>query len=264
MAHRIEVYFKKEIRDAKGESLRKRIKEDLSIPLRGVRVINVYTIDANFSEKQLKILGESLFADPISQEFGVDESLAKDCDWLLEVGFKPGVTDNVGKTAKEAIEDVLKERFKPNEAVYTSKQYLISGKGLKRGNLDNIAKNLLANDLIQQWLITDYKSFTRKNYYLSIPKVKIPHKPTIATINLNVSNEGLSRISKERKLALNSREMQKIKNYFSRPEIIKERQKFGLDKEPTDAELEALAQTWSEHCKHKIFNAKIKYKNEEG
>ncbi len=264
MSYRIEVGFKRGVRDAIGESVRKRIREDLSIALKEVRVINIYTIDAYSSKEQLKILGENLFADPVTQEFSIDKPLAKDFNWLLEIGFKPGVTDNVGKTAKEAIGDISKEKFKPGEAVYTSKQYLISGKELKRENIDNIAKNLLANDLIQHWLIADFESFKRKSCYLPIPKVKIPHKPTIATIDLNVSNEGLLKISKERKLALNLREMQKIKNYFLRPEVTKERQKFGLAKEPTDAELEALAQTWSEHCKHKIFNAKIKYKNEEG
>jgi phosphoribosylformylglycinamidine synthase len=32
---------------------------------------------------------------------------------------------------------------------------------------------------------------------------------------------------------------------------------------PTDAEVEVLAQTWSEHCKHKIFNARIAYENKD-
>ena len=32
---------------------------------------------------------------------------------------------------------------------------------------------------------------------------------------------------------------------------------------PTDVELECLAQTWSEHCKHKIFAAKIHHLDQE-
>ncbi len=264
MLHRIEVSLKKGVKDAIGERMRKRIKEDLFISVKEVRTVNIYTIEADLSAEQLKILGENLFADSVSQEFSINKPLAKDFNWLCEIGFKPGVTDNVAKTAKQAIEDILKKKFKPNEAVYTSKQYLISGKRLTRENLDNIAKNLLANDLIQQWVITDWQSFTKKSCYLPVPKVKIPHEPAITTIDLNVSDKELLKISKERKLALNLIEMQEIKKYFSRPEIIKERQNFGLNKEPTDAELEVLAQTWSEHCKHKIFNAKIKYKDEQG
>ena len=261
MLHRIEVSFKKETKNAQDTSIKNKIKEDLSIFVKEIRTVNLYAIDADLSKEQLKILGENLFTDSINQEFSIDKSLAKDFDWLVEVGFKPGVTDNIGRTAKEAIEDILKKKFKPTEAVYTSKQYLISGNKLTKEDIDNIAKNLLANDLVQRWIITDCDSFINKGHYLPIPKVKISRKPTVATINLNVSDEELLRTSKERKLALNLTEMQKIKMYFLNPNVIKERQKLGLSKEPTDVELEVLAQTWSEHCKHKIFNAKIKYKN---
>ena len=38
-----------------------------------------------------------------------------------------------------------------------------------------------------------------------------------------------------------------------------ERRTVGLDSNMTDAELECLAQTWSEHCKHKIFSSRIDY-----
>ncbi|MFH1541069.1 MAG: phosphoribosylformylglycinamidine synthase subunit PurL [Elusimicrobiota bacterium] len=65
---------------------------------------------------------------------------------------------------------------------------------------------------------------------------------------LNANNDTLLQISKERLLALNIEEMETIKKYF---QILK--------REPTDCELETLAQTWSEHCKHKTFTAKIEY-----
>ena len=60
-------------------------------------------------------------------------------------------------------------------------------------------------------------------------------------------------------LALNLEEMQVIQRYYQNPTVIKARKKFGLDENTTDVELECLAQTWSEHCKHKIFNSKIDY-----
>ncbi len=53
--------------------------------------------------------------------------------------------------------------------------------------------------------------------------------------------------------------MKKIKEYFLTVDVIKSERKIGLNEKPTDAELEVLAQTWSEHCKHKIFNAYVKY-----
>jgi phosphoribosylformylglycinamidine synthase len=264
MAHRIEVGLREGIRDALGEKIKKRINEDLGIEVREVKTIDVYTIDAALSNEQLNFLGENLFSDPVIQEFSTEEPLAKNFDWLVEAGFKPGVTDNVGKTTKEAIKDILKIEFSGEEAVYTSKQYLISGEKLNQKDLERIARDLLANELIQQWTIIDYKSFSEKNYSIPTPKVKIPHQPTINFVDLNVPDKDLLKISQERKLALNLEEMQTIKECFTRPGVIKERREVGLGQEATDAELEALGQTWSEHCKHKIFNAKIIYKNEEG
>lgn len=72
MLYRIEVYFKKGIRDAKGESIKKRIKEDISILVKNLRIIDVYTIDADLSKKQIDLLRENLFANPIIQEFSID------------------------------------------------------------------------------------------------------------------------------------------------------------------------------------------------
>lgn len=264
MTHRIEVGFKEGIRDALGEKVKKRVIEDLNISVKNVKTVDVYTIDANLSKEQLNLLGENLFSDPVIQEFSIQEPLARNFDWLIEVGLKPGVTDNVGKTTKEAIKDILKIEFSGEEAIYTSKQYLISGEKLNQKDLERIARDLLANELIQQWIVIDYESFSEKKYFVPMPKVKIPHQPTINFVDLNVPDRDLLKISQERKLALNLEEMQTIKEYFTRPEVIKERREVGLDQEATDAELEALGQTWSEHCKHKIFNAKIIYKNGEG
>jgi len=58
--------------------------------------------------------------------------------------------------------------------------------------------------------------------------------------------------------------MHAIRDYFARPELQAERRRYGLGPNPTDAELEMIAQTWSEHCKHKIFNAEIEYSRAAG
>jgi phosphoribosylformylglycinamidine synthase len=56
--------------------------------------------------------------------------------------------------------------------------------------------------------------------------------------------------------------MQAIQAYFRHARS--QRLAYGLDQDPTDVELEALAQTWSEHCKHKIFNSTIRYRDDTG
>jgi phosphoribosylformylglycinamidine (FGAM) synthase-like enzyme len=63
-----------------------------------------------------------------------------------------------------------------------------------------------------------------------------------------LSEKELEKISKNRLLSLSLEEMKAIQNYFKKKK-----------REPTDVELETIAQTWSEHCKHKTFNAEIEY-----
>ena len=73
----------------------------------------------------------------------------------------------------------------------------------------------------------------------------------------------LKKISSQRHLALNGKELEEIKKYFASDKTQSFRKKRGMPAEligePSDAEMEMLAQTWSEHCKHKIFASKITY-----
>jgi phosphoribosylformylglycinamidine (FGAM) synthase PurS component len=124
VAHRIEIGLKKEIRDPLGEKVRRRIIDDLGLPVESVRTLSVFTLDMELSKEEREMIASGPFLDPIIQEYRIDGSLAHDFDWLAEVGFKPGVTDNVGKTAKEAIERRLGRKLKQEEKVYTSTQYL--------------------------------------------------------------------------------------------------------------------------------------------
>jgi len=253
MAHRIEVSFRPEFTDALGSSVQKRICEDLQIPVAAVRTVDVYTIDGELSKDELEFLGRELFADPITQIYSFQEPLAKKFDWdfSIEVGYKPGVTDSPGQTARNAIRELIKKDFK----VYTSRQYLIKGE-LSLKEAERIAKELLANELIERFSIIERKCWEGK-MRTEVPAVRLKHKPTIAIIDLNVSDDELLRISKERLLALNLEEMKAIQRYFRTH--AEERRRLSLPSAPTDAELEALAQNWSEHCKHKIFKAFIEY-----
>ncbi|PKN86018.1 MAG: hypothetical protein CVU51_07845 [Deltaproteobacteria bacterium HGW-Deltaproteobacteria-1] len=261
MANRIEVGFKTGIRDALGEKTKKRIIDTLALNVSNVATIEVYTIDGQLSAAELRDAASGPLSDPVIQEFSINRPLAKNFDWLIEVGFRPGVTDNVGKTAREAIELLLGGAARPGKInVYTSRQYLISGQ-ISRSGAETIASGLLANDLIERHQVIAASDFDiNQGLPAFIPKVQGEDKPQVAQINLAaVSAQGLLKISQEKLLALNLEEMQKIQAYYQNPAVIKARKKLGLDENTTDVELECLGQTWSEHCKHKIFNSKINY-----
>ncbi len=260
MAHRIEVALKPEGRDAPGESIRRKVAEHLGIELESVRIVDVYTIVGEFSAEELERLQRELLTDPvIHQTSSAGKPLPKVFAYLVEVGFRPGVTDNVGRTSVAGIRDVIPAAADRPIEVYTSKQYLLKG-CLSHAEADRIASGLLANELIQRWRVLDAEEYAcLDNPPLDVPKVELAHEPQVRTIDLEVSDEELVRISAEGILALTLDEMKAIQAYYRRPEVIEKRKQLGLEAKPTDVELECLAQTWSEHCKHKIFNATIEY-----
>ena len=265
MAHRIEVGFKPSVRDAWGERIKRRIWEDLHYRVERVEGIEVYTLDMALSLDELKRIAEGPLVDPIIQCYSIDKPLAQSFDWIIEVGFRPGVTDNVGRTAREAIELVLGMRLKEEEKVYTSKQCLIKG-SVSFKEVEKIATGLLANELIQRFTIVHKSNWdSQRGMLLVVPRVKgDTTSGRVSWIDLNVDDEGLMRVSQQRVLALNLDEMKAIQGYIRDEKVIKERKKVRLGDTLTDVEIEALAQTWSEHCKHKIFNGIIRYQDEKG
>jgi len=262
VAHRIEIGLKKEIRDALGEKVRKRVQNDLNIPVESVRTLSVFTLDMELPWEELETVATGPFLDPIIQEYGIDRPLAHDFDWLIEVGFKPGVTDNVGKTSKEAIEWRLGRKLKEEEKVYTSTQYLIRG-NLKRKDVEKICTDLLGNTLIQRFDLWKADEWVGK-IEPKIPKVVGDVEGKVEEIDLEIEDKTLRVLSEERLLVLDLREMKAIQNYLRNPMVINDRKRWNLGKRITDVELEAIAQTWSEHCKHKIFNGRIEYIDEKG
>jgi len=261
MADRIEVGFKEGIRDALGEKTKKRIIDNLGLAVAKVATIEVYTIAGELSAAELHEAAVGPLSDPVIQNFSINKPLAKNFDWLIEVGFRPGVTDNVGKTAREAINLLLGDNIGGRKiTVYTSRQFLISGK-ISQADAETIASGLLANDLIERHQVVGSSGFDfNLGLPAHVPQVLGKDEPQVAKINLaELDAHGLLKISQEKLLALNLEEMQAIARYYRNPAVIKSRMKFGLDENTTDVELECLAQTWSEHCKHKIFNSKIDY-----
>ncbi len=264
MPDRIEIGVKAGVRDALGEKIRRRIIEHLHIPVQTLQTIEVFTIEDGLTNDELYAAAGGPFSDPIIQEFAVNRPLARDFDWLIEVGFRPGVTDNVGKTAREALGLLFGKETNATPPVYTSRQYVITGLP-GRAEAEKIAASLLANELIEHYEIVDGRSWDHKRGLASyVPRVSGSDRPQTATLNLDVDEGTLLAISRERVLALNLPEMLAIRNYFKREDILKGRIAVGLDARITDGELECLAQTWSEHCKHKIFNSLIEYEDGTG
>jgi len=262
MPWRIEVALKDGVRDARGERVRREIHEHLGIELASVRTLDVFTVDAALTEEELLAAAHGPLCDPVVQIVSIDKPLAGDFDVLIEVGYRPGVTDNTGRTAREAIQYLSGRPFAPGEAVYTSVQYLLKGT-VDVATAERIAAGFLANGLIQRWAIVPAAQFDHsKGLPVAVPKVDVGgHRMMVQVMDLNVGDAELMQLSKAGMLALTLEEMRIIQAFAADPKTITERKKVGLGAKLTDCELEALAQTWSEHCKHKIFAAAVDYED---
>ncbi|MFI5265362.1 MAG: AIR synthase-related protein, partial [Candidatus Levyibacteriota bacterium] len=217
--------------------------------IKKLAIIDIYTIDKSFSSAQIQKISRML-ASPITQKALVrrPSTVKKGGDkrWVIEIGFLPGVTDNIASTTKEMIGDLLGIRFKDNEGIYFSQATIIEG-NLTYDNAMMLAQ-AMANPLIER--VTVKQGF--ENLGIIIPRVKLTARPKASIINLNVSDEELTEIgksgiknengSRRGPLALDLSYMKEIKKYFEKKK-----------RNPTDIELESIAQTWSEHCKHTIF-----------
>ncbi len=259
MPARLETTLKPDLFDAEGAAICRKANDYFGLDLESVRTISILTIDVDFSADQLEVIRTEIFTNPVTQ-ISSYKPLAVDFDSVLWVGYRPGVRDNPGSTAAEAVEDLLHIRLKPHEAIYTSKRYCLKGGNLSFDDADRIARELLANDIIQE-----YKVFSKKDWDpetgigIIIPKVRLDHKPTVTVIPIH-SDEALMRVSKERGLALNPNDVSTIRAYFLRDNVLAERRAFGLSV-PTDVELEYISQARSDHCNHNTFKGLFHYRD---
>lgn len=239
MQYRIEVRDKKEIFDAIGEGVKKDIL-DLGIKgIKEVHFIQVYLIEGTLSKKDVLAICKDLLTDSVTQEFVYGKSfIRKESKNLhvVEVAYNPGVMDPVEESALKAIKDL---GINDVESLHTAKKYLLEG-NLSRKKIDLISEKLLYNKVIQ------HPVKGKATIHRSIPPYKF--KLIIVDI-LNADDGKLMEISKNGQLFLNLEEMRTIKAYFKK-----------LGRNPTDCELESIAQTWSEHCKHKTLRGLIEYK----
>ena len=253
--HRIAVASK--VDDSRAKHFLLTLRERFpNIELTGVSTTQCYTIDAGINEYEVAQAAERL-ANLLTEVYSTGGILEPELfAYAVEIGFLPGVTDNVGKTARETIQDVLGRTLKNAEVVYSSRWIFLDG-DLSPRDAEKIAGEL-HNPLIERVRITSAQEI-RDGVSIIAPKVKLHGDPKAHAVNLSVSDEELEKIGKlgipmrsidteeerpERQgpLALSLPAMKAIRDYFKKE-----------GRNPTDVELEALAQTWSEHCKHTIF-----------
>jgi phosphoribosylformylglycinamidine synthase len=262
MYHRIEVAYRLNFPDPKGCGITNQIRNFLELPVDSVRTREVYSLFLDCDAPQADQILQA-FTNPVIQEGHLGQTTPNLAfDWVIIVGFRPGVTDNVSRSARSAVGDILGRALREDEKIYTSTECFLGAPNLNRDQAEHIACDLLANELIQTTTVLSRAEWDEKGAPVNQPEFDSIEAPGVKIIDLEVSDEELMRISREGILALTLEEMKVIQAYYRDQAASREAK--GLSASPTDVELEMLAQTWSEHCKHKIFSAKIDYTDETG
>ncbi len=231
--HRLEVRLKSHLPDTRGQGLVKDIYDLGIATVSDVRVVDVYWLDAELSPATLDLLGRSLLADPVTQLYSFhDGSPAEPVDesgyHTVEVAYNAGVTDPVEDSVLKAIRDLAVTGVR---AVKTSKRYLIAGQ-LNDEQLLVICSRLLVNPIIQHAVEREQLSFPEN------PKYHFK----LETVDILTSD----RAALQKQFGFSADEFKAIIDYYRKQ-----------GRNPTDVELETLAQTWSEHCVHKTFKGRF-------
>ena len=257
MMYTIETALKQGLRDAEGAALVKKAGTYFGIPVQSARSIHMVTIAADLTREDLELVKTEIFTNPVTRISSL-APLDIAFDWCIWVGLRPGVKDNPGDTAMEAVADLLARPFRPDEGIYTSRRYCLNGADLTRQDVEKIAQELLSNPIIQRYNVFSSDQWDpQKGADVKPARVILDHTPCFDFIDID-SDHTLSQISDQRNLALNARDIPIIRNYFLDPDVLAQRHKMGLSK-PTDVELEYISQARSDHCNHNTFNGVFRY-----
>ncbi len=215
--------------------------------VRSIRCRDLYFVRGVLSPADLQRLAQEILCDPVTEDIGwqrlEDSQAAARSDGLrlVEVALRPGVTDPVA----EQIARAAREAGIPDiQGASTGLQFQIDG-ALDDRHLHLLARRLLANAVIQHYALGAIKPSFPAAAQASAAVEIIPVR--------SMEDEQLMQCSRERRAALDIYEMRAVRAYFQRE---------GRD--PTDVEFESIAQTWSEHCVHKTFKARIQVQSAPG
>lgn len=210
-----------------------------------VESARIYLIEAALNDDDAARIAHELLADPVNQAATIGAAESPDGSALIEVHYQSGVMDPVAQSTRSAIAEML-DRDERGISVRTGLRYdflwATEGEAPTGDALRAFAERALANPVIQEVHTRPLwpDAFPRGHRY----ELRLVHVPM-----RGLDDEGLRRLSREGHLFLSLDEMRAVRDHFR-----------GLDREPTDIELETFAQTWSEHCVHKTLKSTVRYR----
>ncbi len=226
---------------ARGDHL---VSAIAALDIEGVQRVerrDLYFLRGELTDDDIRKLCEELVADPIVHRvvWGLASETVDTPSGAVrvEVGFLHGVTDTVGSSLMARAGAL---GFEGLRAAASAESYLLYGQ-LDAEDVQLIAHRLLYSDAIQHYQVGQLTSHVGDELHpLELYAESVP----IASLG----EMELLALSENRLLSLDLAEMRAVQQYFAQE-----------GREPTDVELESIAQTWSEHCVHKTFKGVVDY-----
>ncbi|MGN6507512.1 MAG: phosphoribosylformylglycinamidine synthase subunit PurS, partial [Tepidisphaeraceae bacterium] len=231
MVYRIDVSTKPSADglDPQGAAAAQQIQQ-FGIDVGSTRNARVFFIDTDESRDAVQSIAQNLLADPVVEVAQlIDAPADDDGRSRLEIHLKPGVMDPVANSTEMAIRDMgLKVR-----QVRTGRAYRF-GRKLTEADLQTVTR-ALANPVVES-------VYRESHLPREFPKAA-DHRFARRDVAIReLSDDQLTKLSREGHLFLSLEEMKAVQTHYR-----------DRGREPTDIELETLAQTWSEHCVHKTL-----------
>jgi len=245
---RVEVFRRSGIDDPEGDHLLAALPEISVAGVARARLGRGFLLPPTLARADVDRVCRELLADPVLDEArviapGEKPRSPSGSTRRVLVARKPGVMDPVALTVGRALRRMGLAREDEGPPVATFRAWELEAE-LSRDALTRIGREILANEVIEDLYVED------EGVGLSLPPAS-PRHGVVHVALTKASDERLAAISKDGALSLSLLEMQAIRDHYQ-----------AQGKEPTIAELETIAQTWSEHCKHKTFGGVIEFRGE--
>ncbi|RME38403.1 MAG: phosphoribosylformylglycinamidine synthase [Planctomycetota bacterium] len=236
--------------DAHGREVLAEVRQMGLSHVEAVRTNRLYFFHGRLEAEDIRRLAAELLADPVAERFTFEPGLTRrdDTHPAVEVHTLPGVMNPLAMSTLGAARHLLGPGAGDDRLldVRTARRYEILG-ARSADELHRIAADVLANDCIERWYVAAPDRHDPLPDSFPVPPqtpFELRHVPI-----RDLSDEALETLSRDAHLFLSLDEMRTIQAHYA-----------TLGRDPTDLELETLAQTWSEHCVHKTLKSAVEYR----
>ncbi len=244
----VAVQAKSAASDAHGLGVLSALKRAGFEEVKSLRARRLYQIRGRLDQQAVEKLAGSLFCDPVIENWECCEQIS----WpasdhvLVEVHLQPGVMDPVALSSTAAAQDLLADSddCEVHEVRSGWRYELLGVDSLER--VEALSRQVLANACIESVFISGLGRCDELPQHFPVSPVHPFKRQTVKLSGL--TDEELATLSRQGHLFLSVEEMKTVAAHFE-----------SVGRDPTDLELETLAQTWSEHCVHKTLKSAVEY-----